>query len=150
MPRDNALVCTDCDRIVRVEFGFEGYTGRCDCQRYAFDVVGGDHPKPWERLEDATSGGPFNFYREGHVVDGDVVKSGYILCTVCGDRHGIETSLEAEGLDVFGRDLRVEIRCENAHYSNERALEDEVYLSSGLWRAEIAKDVYIGAERGGR
>lgn len=144
MKQDRTLVCTDCDEVVTVQFGFEGYVGACGCQTHPFAAQGDrGHPTTWESFGDASSTDDFAFYHEGMVHDGEVLEDSFAVCLVCNESDALETVPKEENLDVFGRDLKIQIRCENDHYFDDRQVEETVYLPSDGWRAEVAKRIFI-------
>ena len=93
MLSDTRLICTHCDNLVTLGYGYDGYFGTCDCDRHVLSISSGDRPTTWVQLEDATSPDWFTVETEWDTETGqmEVVS---VTCTRCGQQDQVTVTTE--------------------------------------------------------
>lgn len=116
------LICTYCDERVSCHVSHDGYSGRCSCSTYFFQVGSGEKPVFWEPFADARKLQKFSVRGDNWDADLDGMSNETGECDVCGTTQCSDClTVSFETVTVGGEELvktTFECDADHKHYSN--------------------------------
>lgn len=107
------LICTNCDEVVCLEVGYDGYCGKCSCDTF-YMAPGSDRPYCWKELGDVQSPANFKVTTGEWDDDAEGFAGQEAICLSCGAGENVTVGFE-QVAGPEGYTVKATFECSSGH-----------------------------------